>query len=62
MHRTCARTHELGIRQLHLSSHPNLVLAARAVGLGTVLTTNHTRYETEIKTYLGIPDEISTAG
>ena len=40
----------------------NLMLAARAVSLGTVLTTNHTRYETEIKTYFGIPDEISTAG
>ncbi len=39
----------------------NLMLAARALGLGTVLTTNHTRYEEEVKRLLGIPDGVSSA-
>jgi nitroreductase len=38
----------------------NLMLAARALGLGTVLTTMHTRYEKEVKELLGIPAEIDT--
>lgn len=39
----------------------NLLLAARALGLGTALTTLHTRYEDEIKALLGIPDDVETA-
>ena len=39
----------------------NLMLAARALGLGTVLTSMHRRYETEIKELLGIPDNAETA-
>ena len=39
----------------------NLMLAARALGLGTVLTTIHTRYENEVKDFLNIPDDVSTA-
>lgn len=39
----------------------NLLLAARALGLGTVLTTLHTRFEAEIKALLGIPDRVETA-
>jgi nitroreductase len=39
----------------------NLLLAARAVGLGTVLTTLHTQYESEIKALLHIPDTVETA-
>jgi nitroreductase len=39
----------------------NLLLAARALGLGTVLTTLHTQYEREIKTLLRIPDTVATA-
>lgn len=39
----------------------NLMLAARALGLGTVITTNHTRYEDEVKEYLEIPDDVDTA-
>lgn len=39
----------------------NLMLAARALGLGTVLTTLHTQYEREIKTFLNIPDPVETA-
>lgn len=39
----------------------NLLLAARSLGLGTVLTTLHTLYEQEIKDLLGIPDAVDTA-
>lgn len=39
----------------------NLMLAAWALGLGTVLTTLHTRYEDEIKQLLNIPESVETA-
>ena len=39
----------------------NILLAARALGLGTVLTTLHTQHEEEVKEYLGIPDNVATA-
>lgn len=39
----------------------NLMLAAWALGLGTVLTTLHTQYEDEIKQLLNIPDSVETA-
>ena len=39
----------------------NLMLAARALGLGTALTTLHKRYEREVKEALGIPDNVETA-
>ena len=38
----------------------NLMLAARGLGLGTVLTTLHTVYEKEVKEYFGIPDDVGT--
>lgn len=38
----------------------NLMLAARALGLGTCLTTVHQHREAEIKEYLGIPDGVDT--
>jgi nitroreductase len=38
----------------------NLMLAARALGLGTCLTTLHLRREQEIKAFLGIPDHVDT--
>jgi nitroreductase len=38
----------------------NILLASRALGLGTVLTTNHLRCEAELKALLGIPDEVNT--
>jgi nitroreductase len=38
----------------------NLLLAARAYGLGGCLTTVHLIYEDELKAILGIPDEIDT--
>ena len=39
----------------------NLLLAARALGLGTVLTTLHAQYEREIKALLHIPATVETA-
>ena len=38
----------------------NLFLAARALGLGTRLTTTHLGREAEIKALLGIPDHVET--
>ena len=39
----------------------NILLAARALGLGSVLTTRHRRFEEEIKQLLGIPEDVVTA-
>ena len=39
----------------------NILLAARGLGLASVLTTRQSRFEADIKEILGIPDEISTA-
>jgi nitroreductase len=39
----------------------NILLAARGLGLGSVITTLHKRYEDEIKTLLGIPENVETA-
>ena len=39
----------------------NILLAARGLGLGTVLTTIHRKYEKEIKQLLNIPQNIETA-
>jgi nitroreductase len=38
----------------------NLILACRAVGLGTTITTNHIRCEDEVKAVLGLPDDVAT--
>jgi nitroreductase len=38
----------------------NIILACRGLGLGTVITTNHIRCEGEVKTLLGIPEDVST--
>jgi nitroreductase len=38
----------------------NIILACRALGLGTVLTTNHIRCEDEVRAALGIPAEIAS--
>ena len=38
----------------------NILLAARALGLGSVLTTLHLVHEDEIKTHFGIPPEVET--
>ena len=39
----------------------NLMLAARALGLGTVLTTLHRRRKARIHEILGIPDNVESA-
>ena len=38
----------------------NLMLAARALGLGTALTTLHKLHEADVKQLLGIPDDVET--
>jgi nitroreductase len=38
----------------------NIILACRAFGLGTVLTTIHMFYEDEVKAILGLPPEVQT--
>lgn len=38
----------------------NILLACRALGLGTVITTNHLRCEDELKSVLGLPAEVQT--
>ena len=38
----------------------NIILACRALGLGTIITTNHIRCEDEVKALLGIPEDVST--
>jgi nitroreductase len=39
----------------------NILLAARGLGLGSVITSLHKRYENEIKELLGIPEDVETA-
>jgi nitroreductase len=38
----------------------NLMLAARAIGLGTTLTTLHKLHEDDVKQLLGIPEDVET--
>jgi nitroreductase len=38
----------------------NVILACRALGLGTTITTNHIRCEDEVKAVLGVPDDVQT--
>jgi nitroreductase len=38
----------------------NLMLAARALGLGTTLTTLHKLHEDDVKALLGIPEDVET--
>ncbi|HVM39339.1 MAG TPA: nitroreductase family protein [Acidimicrobiia bacterium] len=55
----CAR----GRRNVEAGVYPgiqNLMLAARALGLGTTLTTMHRGREQEVKALLGIPDDVDT--
>ncbi len=39
----------------------NILLAAQGLGLGSVITSLHKRYEDEIKALLGIPENVETA-
>jgi nitroreductase len=38
----------------------NIILACRALGLGTLITTNHILYEEEVRLALGLPEEVFT--
>jgi nitroreductase len=38
----------------------NIILACRAWGLATLITTNHLRCEVEVKALLGLPDDVFT--
>ena len=38
----------------------NVILACRALGLGTLITTNHILYEDEVKAVLGMPEGAAT--
>jgi nitroreductase len=38
----------------------NIILACRALGLGTLITTNDLRCESELKSVLGLPEEVET--
>lgn len=38
----------------------NIILACRALGLGTTITTNHIRCESEVKEILGLPEDVQT--
>ncbi len=58
----CAETGS-GSRRHDASVYPsvqNLLLAARALGLGTTLTTAHLFEEDAVKELLGIPEEVTT--
>jgi nitroreductase len=54
---------EYVMRRAGASIHPvvqNIILACRAFGLGTLITTNHMLYEDEVKKVLGLSDEVQT--
>jgi nitroreductase len=54
---------EYVIRRAGASIYPavqNIILACRALGLGTLITTNHMLYENEVKALLELPDEVQT--
>jgi nitroreductase len=38
----------------------NIILACRALGLGTLITTNHILYENEVRSILGLPEDVFT--
>ena len=39
----------------------NMLLAARGLGLASLMTTNHKQHDDEVKQLLGIPDDVETA-
>jgi nitroreductase len=38
----------------------NIILACRALGLGTTITTNHIRCEDELRALLRLPDDVDS--
>jgi nitroreductase len=54
---------EYVMRRARASIYPavqNIILACRAFGLSTLITTNHMLYEDEVKAVLGLPDDVQT--
>jgi nitroreductase len=54
---------EYVMRRAGASIYPavqNIILACRALGLGTLITTNHMLYEDEVKALLELPDDVQT--
>lgn len=54
---------EYAMRRAGASIYPavqNIILACRALGLGTLITTNHMLYEDEVKALLELPDDMQT--
>lgn len=54
---------EYVMRRAGASIYPmvqNIILACRALGLGTLITTNHMLYEDEVKAVLELPDNVQT--
>jgi nitroreductase len=56
----CSRSSDAGAASSVFGAIQNLCLAARALGLGTTLTTVHRRKEDEIRRVLGVPDDVVT--
>jgi nitroreductase len=56
----CARSGAGGIESSVFPAVQNLMLAARALGLGTTLTTIHRGDEASVRRILGIPDDVQT--
>ncbi len=56
----CAAGEPGRIEQAVYPAVQNLMLAARALGLGTTLTTRHRMRDAEVKAILGVPDEAQT--
>jgi nitroreductase len=55
--------HLLHQEKIRGSSHPaiqNIIRACRALGLGTLITTNHILYEDDVSTILSLPDDVFT--
>jgi nitroreductase len=56
----CARGEESRHAGSVFPAAQNLMLAARALGLGTTLTTIHRRDEAAVREILGVPDDVQT--
>lgn len=56
----CAKGQSGQVESSIFGAVQNLFLAARALGLGTTLTTVHRLREDEVRQVLGIPDDVST--
>lgn len=61
-HRTIARQFPWRAGASIYPAVQNIILACRALGLGTVLTTNHMLLEDEMKQVLGLPPDVMTFG